>query len=134
MQVFRSKDVKAGQGGVREQVVLKRGEVVGGGGVRSSDSGVEGAPLVPLHVPNAPHRLDLSLLSSKLRAVLVLALLKQVLVASVSWILVAHPAVSRIRQRSGEKKERQREREIEREMVKRQRPLSDYQSQLEKLP
>lgn len=47
---------------------------------------------MPLHVSDAPHRLDLRNLGSKLGAVLVLPLLKQVLVASVSWVLIAYPA------------------------------------------
>lgn len=47
---------------------------------------------MPLHVSDAPHRLDLRNLGTKLIVVLELALLKQVLVASVSRVLVAHPA------------------------------------------
>lgn len=60
--------------------------------VTASVDGVEHAPLVPLHVSDAPHGLDLRDLGTKLIAVLELALFKQVLVASVSWILVAHPS------------------------------------------
>lgn len=66
--------------------------------VRVSQSlvdGVKGASLVPLHVSDAPHRLDLRDLSSELCAVLVLALLKQVLEATVARVLVAHPAAAR---------------------------------------
>lgn len=47
---------------------------------------------MPLHVSDAPDRLDLRDLGSELGAVLVLALLKQVLVASVARILIADPA------------------------------------------
>lgn len=61
-------------------------------GVTGSVDGVEHAPLVPLHVSDAPHRLDLGDLGAKLIVVLELALFKQVLVASVSGVLVAHPA------------------------------------------
>lgn len=53
---------------------------------------MENAPLVPLHVSDAPHRLDLRHLGSELIVVLVLPLFKQVLVASVAWVLIAHPA------------------------------------------
>lgn len=47
---------------------------------------------MPLHVSDAPDRLDLRDLGSEISGVLVLPLLKQVLIASVAWILVAHPA------------------------------------------
>ena len=47
---------------------------------------------MPLHVSDAANRLDLRNLGSKLRVVLILALFKQVLIASVAWILIAHPA------------------------------------------
>lgn len=46
---------------------------------------------MPLHVSDAPDRLDLRGLGSELRAVLILPLLKQVLIASVAWILISHP-------------------------------------------
>lgn len=52
---------------------------------------VEGALLVPLHVPDAPDRLDVRLLGSKLEVVLVVTLLKQALVPTVAGVLVAHP-------------------------------------------
>lgn len=47
---------------------------------------------MPLHVSDAPNRLDLRNLGPELSAVLILPLFKQVLIASVSWILIAHPA------------------------------------------
>lgn len=53
---------------------------------------MKSTPLVPLHVSDAPDRLDLRNLGSKLTTVLVLPLFKQVLVASVAWVLIAHPA------------------------------------------
>lgn len=53
---------------------------------------VKSTPLVPLHVSDAPDRLDLRNLGSELSTVLVLPLFKQVLVASVAWVLIAHPA------------------------------------------
>lgn len=58
---------------------------------------------VILHVTDAPHRLDLRKQGSKLRALLKLSFLKQILVASVSWVLIAHPAVMEIKTRSEEK-------------------------------
>lgn len=61
------------------------------GSARASVGGVVSAALVPLHVPNAPHRLDLGVLGAKLGAVFVVTLLKQVLVASVARVLIAHP-------------------------------------------
>lgn len=60
--------------------------------VTSLVDGVESAPLVPLHVSDAPNGLDLRNLGSELGAVLVLPLFKQVLVASVAGVLIAHPA------------------------------------------
>ena len=48
---------------------------------------------MPLHVSDAAHRLDLGQLGAELGTLLVLALLKQVLVAPVAGVLVAHPAV-----------------------------------------
>lgn len=63
---------------------------------KASVDGVEHAPLVPLHVSDAPHRLDLWDLGAKLIVVLELALFKQVLIASVSRVLIAHPAESRL--------------------------------------
>lgn len=60
--------------------------------VTSLIDGVKSAPLMPLHVSDAPNWLDLRNLGSKLGAVLILPLFKQVLVASVSRILIAHPA------------------------------------------
>lgn len=55
---------------------------------------------VILHVTDAPHRLDLRKQGPKLRALLKLSFLKQILVASVSWVLIAHPAVMEIKTRS----------------------------------
>lgn len=52
---------------------------------------MKSTPLMPLHVSDAPHRLDLRNLGSELCVVLILPLFKQVLIASVAWILVAHP-------------------------------------------
>lgn len=46
---------------------------------------------MPLHVSDAPNRLDLGKLGSELSAVLILPLFKQVLIASVAWILISHP-------------------------------------------
>lgn len=59
--------------------------------VTSLVDGVKSTPLVPLHVSDAPNRLDLRNLGSELGAVLVLPLFKQVLVASVARVLIAHP-------------------------------------------
>lgn len=52
---------------------------------------MEGPPLVPLHVPDAPHGLDLGVLSPKIGTVLVVPFFKQVLVASIAGILVPYP-------------------------------------------
>lgn len=46
---------------------------------------------MPLHVSDAPNRLDLRNLGSELSVVLILPLFKQVLIAPVAWILIAHP-------------------------------------------
>lgn len=75
------------------------GAAAGGGSARppvpgsagASVGGVVSAALVPLHVPDAPHRLDLGVLGAELGAVFVVALLKEVLVASVARVLIAHP-------------------------------------------
>lgn len=61
------------------------------GGGEGLAGGGEGPPLVPLHVPDAPHRLDLGVLSPKISTVLVVPFFKQVLVASVAGVLVAYP-------------------------------------------
>lgn len=63
------------------------------GGRRSLAGGGEGeaASLVELHVPDAAHGLDLGLEGTEVVVVSVVAALKQVLVASVSGVLVAHP-------------------------------------------
>ena len=53
--------------------------------------GVEGAPLVPLHVPDAAHGLHLGLGGPEVTAVLVIALLQQVLQPAVARVLVADP-------------------------------------------
>lgn len=47
---------------------------------------------MPLHVADAPHRLDLGLAGAKLVEVPELALLQQVLAAAVAGELVAHEA------------------------------------------
>lgn len=60
-----------------------------------SVSGVKSSSLVPLHVTNAPHWLDLRQHSPELRTLLILSFLKQVLIASVSWVLITHPAVKK---------------------------------------
>lgn len=60
----------------------KRGALVGG---------VEGAPLVPLHVTDAAHGLHLGMGSPKVTAVLVVSLLQQVLQPAVARVLVADP-------------------------------------------
>lgn len=46
---------------------------------------------MPLHVSDAPNRLDLRNLGSELSVVLILPLFKQVLKAPVAGILIAHP-------------------------------------------
>lgn len=51
----------------------------------------EAASLVELHVADAAHRLDLGLEGAEVVVVSVFSTLKQVLVASVSRVLVAHP-------------------------------------------
>lgn len=53
--------------------------------------GVEGTPLVPLHVPDAAHGLHLGLGGPEVTAVLVIALLQQVLQPAVAGVLVADP-------------------------------------------
>lgn len=50
--------------------------------------------LVPLQIAHTPHGLDLRGLGSKLSRVLVLALLQQVLVATVTRVLITHPPVA----------------------------------------
>lgn len=50
---------------------------------------------MPLHVTDAPHRLDLGLAGAKLVEVPELALLQQVLAAAVAGELVAHEAGGR---------------------------------------
>lgn len=57
----------------------------------ASVGGVEGAPLVPLHVADAAHRLHLGVGGPKVTAVLVVPLLQQVLQPTVARVLVAHP-------------------------------------------
>lgn len=52
---------------------------------------VEASSLVELHVPDATHGLDLGLEGAKVVVVSVVTGLKQVLVASVSRVLVTHP-------------------------------------------
>lgn len=53
--------------------------------------GVEGAPLVPLHVTDATHGLHLGMRGPKVTAVLVISLLQQVLQPTVARVLVANP-------------------------------------------
>ena len=69
------------------------------------------AVLVPLHVTDAPDGLHLGVAGAKLVEVPVLSLLQDVLAATVSGELVAHPAV-------GGGRGRERERGGERERVK----------------
>lgn len=85
--------------------VSEGGEVCEGAGLQGSGLGagkshlslvgagdrVKSSPLVPLHVSDAPDRLDLRELGTKLSTVLVFTLFKQVLIASVARILVPHP-------------------------------------------
>lgn len=52
-----------------------------------------------LHVPDATHGLDLGLEGTELVVVSVVTTLKQVLVASVSGVLVTHPPGERRRER-----------------------------------
>lgn len=52
---------------------------------------VEASSLVELHVPDTTHGLDLGLEGAKVVVVSVVTGLKQVLVASVSRVLVTHP-------------------------------------------
>lgn len=52
---------------------------------------VEASSLVELHVPDTTHGLDLGLEGAELVVVPVVTALKQVLVASVSRVLITHP-------------------------------------------
>lgn len=52
----------------------------------------EASSLVELHVPDTTHGLDLGLEGAEVVVVSVVTTLKQVLVASVSRVLVTHPA------------------------------------------
>lgn len=61
--------------------------------------GLEGPFWVKLHVTDAPHGLDLRQRGPKLRTLFKLSFLEQILVASVSWVLIAHPAVKEIKTR-----------------------------------
>lgn len=74
------------------------------GGLRGSAGylvrGLEGPFWVILHVTDAPHGLDLRQHGPKLRTLLKLSFLEQILVASVSWVLIAHPAVKEIKTRN----------------------------------
>lgn len=69
----------------------------------SSVGGVERPSLVPLHVTDPPDRLDLRHLSPEFRILLILALLKQILVPSVSGVLISHPAVSETAEETGKR-------------------------------
>lgn len=64
----------------------KVGHSLGGGGEGEASS------LVELHVPDTTHGLDLRLVGAEVVVVSVVTALKQVLVASVSGVLVTHPA------------------------------------------
>jgi len=75
---------------------------------------------VPLHVADAPDRLHLGAAGAVLVEVAVLALLQQVLAATVTGELVAHPAEGGERER----RERERERESERERERERRELT----------
>lgn len=57
----------------------------------ASVGGVEGAPLVPLHVADAAHRLHLGMGRPEVTAILVVPLLQQVLQPTVARVLVADP-------------------------------------------
>lgn len=61
---------------------------------------------MPLHVSDAPNRLDLRNLGPELSVVFVLPLFKQVLVTSVAWVLIAHPAGAPGAQRGGRSERR----------------------------
>lgn len=63
----------------------RRGRSLAGGGE------VEASSLVELHIPDATHGLDLGLEGAKLVVVSVVTALKQVLIASVSGVLVTDP-------------------------------------------
>lgn len=52
----------------------------------------EASSLVELHVPDTTHGLDLGLEGAEVVVVSVVTALKEVLVASVSGVLVTHPA------------------------------------------
>lgn len=88
----RTRDEVARRGGRRQQRENARGcscfffFLIGG---------VERPLLVPLHVAHAAHGLDLGCLGAVFRVVLVLAPLKQVLVATVTGVLITHPSVSK---------------------------------------
>lgn len=51
----------------------------------------EDTTLVILHVPHTANRLDLRLEGTKLVIMSVVSTLKQILVASVAWVLVSNP-------------------------------------------
>lgn len=67
----------------------------GEGRVGALAGGVEGASLVPLHVTDAAHRLHLGVRGPEVTAVLVVALLQQVLQATVAGVLVPDPPAGR---------------------------------------
>lgn len=67
----------------------------GEGEVGALDGGVEGASLVPLHVADATHRLDLGVRGPEVAVVLVISLLQQVLQPTVARVLVPNPPASR---------------------------------------
>ena len=69
--------------------------------------------LVPLHVADTPDGLHLGVAGTKLVEVPVLALLQDVLAATVTGELVAHPAVGEREGESVRGRERERERESE---------------------
>lgn len=71
--------------GLRRQRASSRGRSLAGGGEG------EAASLVELHVPDAAHGLDLGLEGAEVVVVPVVAALEQVLVTSVTRVLVTHP-------------------------------------------
>lgn len=63
--------------------------------VGALDGGVEGASLVPLHVADATHGLDLGVRGPEVAVVLVISLLQQVLQPTVARVLVPNPPAGR---------------------------------------
>lgn len=67
----------------------------GEGRVRALAGGVEGTPLVPLHVTDATHRLHLGVRGPEVAVVLVIPLLQQILQPTVARVLVPNPPAGR---------------------------------------